>query len=161
MKNLKRADVIVITRADLVDPDEAIFKKVTAINSAVPIFRCHFQIKEFRPLAMTPDRPEYNAKENAFAFCGLGNPKNFYESLKQKGVNLAGEMSFPDHHFYKSEDILEIEKAAENTGSRNLVTTPKDAVKLQSRQFSIPCFIAEIETVIDDPVRFRDLVLSA
>ena len=74
---------------------------------------------------------------------------------------MAGEMSFPDHHIYKSEDILEIEKAAENTGSRNLITTAKDAVKLQSRQFSIPCFIAEIETVIDDPVRFRDLVLSA
>ena len=161
MKNLKRADVVVITRADLVDSDQTIFKKVTTINPRVPIFRCNFQIKQFRSLETAPDRAEFNPSAKAFGFCALGNPENFYESLKRKGVNLAGEMSFPDHHIYKSEDILEIEKAAENTGSRNLITTAKDAVKLQSRQFSIPCFIAEIETVIDDPVRFRDLVLSA
>lgn len=159
VENLKRAGAIVITRADLVDSGEEIFKKVTAINPSASIFRCHFRIKQFRPLE-TSNRTEFNPDEKAFAFCGLGNDRNFFESLRRSGVNLKGELGFVDHHVYSIEDISRIETAAKNVGASILIATAKDAVKLQNLQFSMPCFVAEIETVIDDPVRFRELVLS-
>src|SRR5436190_10860315 len=158
--NLKRASAIVITRVSLVNSDDEILKKVTAIAPDALIFRCDFRIKEFRPLEATPERAEFDPDEKAFAFCALGNPKNFFETLRRAGVNLAGELCFPDHHKYNHEDVSAIENAAKSAGASRLITTAKDAVKLQNLQFSLPCFVGVIETVIDDPVRFRELVIS-
>jgi hypothetical protein len=42
-----------------------------------------------------------------------------------------------------------------------LVTTAKDAVKLKGLEFTIPCYVAMAETVIDDPAVFRELVISS
>jgi tetraacyldisaccharide-1-P 4'-kinase len=44
------------------------------------------------------------------------------------GVALAGRLSFPDHHDYSADDVRRIRKAA---AGRTIVTTEKDAVKLQ------------------------------
>jgi tetraacyldisaccharide 4'-kinase len=67
-------------------------------------------------------------------------------------------MSFGDHHSYSTRDIRQIESEAARSGAEALVTTAKDAVKLDLDAFSMPCIVVEIEVRIDHPERFASMI---
>ena len=52
----------------------------------------------------------------------------------------------------------ELERDAANASAGILLTTAKDAVKLDKLDLKLPCFVAEIEPLIDDAKAFEDLV---
>ena len=54
-----------------------------------------------------------------------------------------------------------IEREAEALGAQMLVTTTKDAVKLRRLRFRLPCYVLEIEMVLDDESKLLDLVREA
>jgi tetraacyldisaccharide 4'-kinase len=62
------------------------------------------------------------AKKRLFAFAGIANNEQFFESLRAAGVELIGTRGFPDHHRYAPGDLPD---------DVPLVTTEKDAVKLR------------------------------
>lgn len=64
------------------------------------------------------------------AFCGIGKPDSFRNSLEEVGIRLEGLEVFPDHHAYTPEDIKHLRGLMERTGASGLITTAKDAVKL-------------------------------
>jgi tetraacyldisaccharide 4'-kinase len=65
-----------------------------------------------------------------FAFAGLANNEQFFDSLRSLGLTVTGTMSFRDHHRYTAADLAAIKKAA---GDSTIVTTEKDAVKIDDR----------------------------
>lgn len=73
--------------------------------------------------------PDEIKEEDIVAFCGLGVPGKFFDSLKNTGLNITEEISFPDHHAYTEEDFRNIFAAATNKNSV-VVTTEKDYVKV-------------------------------
>ena len=89
------------------------------------------------------------------AFCAVGNPSSFFESLTRLGYELGLERSFPDHHVYSQSDVDALNQLAKQTGANALITTAKDAVKLKGMSFSIPCYVLEIEISIDDADAFQ------
>ena len=62
-----------------------------------------------------------NKGEEVTALCGIGQPEQFYNFLKDDYI-LKNKISFDDHHKYELNDISNIEG--------NIITTEKDAVKL-------------------------------
>jgi tetraacyldisaccharide-1-P 4'-kinase len=94
------------------------------------------------------------------AFCGVGNPKSFFMKLRQEGYALVFERAMPDHHAYTQQDIDSIARAAKDAGAKSLITTAKDAVKLQPTNLSLPCFSLDVEIAIDDAEEFFTLILS-
>jgi len=64
----------------------------------------------------------------AVAVASTAEPASFFETVGSLGVSLADRLAFPDHHAYGEEDARRILRAA---GSRPIVTTEKDAVKLE------------------------------
>jgi tetraacyldisaccharide-1-P 4'-kinase len=44
---------------------------------------------------------------------------------------------------------------------RNLMTTAKDAVKLTSFDFEIPCYVLDIEVVIEDAEQLVELIRAS
>ncbi len=64
------------------------------------------------------------------AFCGIGKPESFRNSLEEVGFRLEGLEVFPDHHSYTFEDVKHLLQLKETTGASGLITTAKDAVKL-------------------------------
>jgi len=77
------------------------------------------------------------------------------------GYELALEKSFPDHHVYSQEEIDALQQAAKEVGAVGLITTAKDAVKLRTLSFSMPCFVLEIEIVIEEAEAFERLIVQA
>jgi tetraacyldisaccharide 4'-kinase len=84
------------------------------------------------------------------AFCAIGNPSAFFEHLRRSGYELVLQKSFPDHHIFSQEEIDSLIESAKNAGANSLITTAKDAVKLRTLSFPIPCYVLEIEIAIEN-----------
>lgn len=67
----------------------------------------------------------------AVAACGIARPGRFYDALRMQGWNVAREMSFPDHHWFTGRDIARIVESAREARANVIVTTEKDAVRLE------------------------------
>jgi tetraacyldisaccharide-1-P 4'-kinase/lauroyl/myristoyl acyltransferase len=64
-----------------------------------------------------------------FAFAGLADNEQFFTSLRDAGLHLAGTKGFPDHHRYTPADLAQLRRDANGA---TLVTTEKDAVKIDA-----------------------------
>ena len=80
--------------------------------------------------------------KRVFAFSGLADNQQFFETVRRCGAVLAGCRGFPDHHRYSKGDIASVRQAAETASAELIVTTQKDAVKFAERDI-IP-LIAEM-----------------
>jgi tetraacyldisaccharide 4'-kinase len=69
-------------------------------------------------------------EEKLIAFCGIGRPEKFAQTLRAGGVGAVELAPFPDHHAYQDSDAERLLTLAQMQGAR-LVTTEKDAVKLK------------------------------
>ena len=98
-----------------------------------------------------------------FAIPGIGNPEKFLASLEEAGVEVAGKEIFPDHYFYRAEDLANLAERAGNAGARRLVTTEKDAVKIDPAWTGkMPLDVLRIEAEFPGAEdRLMDLVLGA
>jgi tetraacyldisaccharide 4'-kinase len=76
------------------------------------------------------DVPPELCGKRVFAFAGLANNAQFFDALTEAGLQLAGTRGFRDHHRYTASDIEEIKRAARDSGVEAIVTTEKDAVKI-------------------------------
>ena len=167
LPNLKRADAVVITRANLVNDVEAIKAEIRKYNSDCRIFTAGTRTADVRLLGKFID-PDGSfdtdvdfrrlAHATAFAFCGIGNPNAFFEQLKKENYQLAGTHSLADHHSYDQNDADKIDSLAQAAGSGFLLTTPKDAVKLAGLNFSLPCFVLISDVVLDDRESFAAML---
>jgi len=72
-----------------------------------------------------------NKPEKAVAVCGIANPERFKQALKLEGVEVVGSRAFRDHHAYFQNDIAELTSLCKKENAHVIVTTQKDAVKLQ------------------------------
>tara|TARA_A200000113_G_scaffold114337_1_gene102719 strand:- start:612 stop:1616 length:1005 start_codon:yes stop_codon:yes gene_type:complete len=93
-------------------------------------------------------------KEKLLAFCGLGNPNKFFNTLKKNGYKISSTRIFPDHYAYKKEDINNLIFDAK---SRNLklITTEKDYVKILQNKNNIHFLPIELKLSIKDKLNFE------
>lgn len=70
--------------------------------------------------------PDELRGQRVFAFAGLANNQQFFDSLREH-VQLVGTKSFRDHHPYAAADVAAIKREA---GDARIVTTGKDKVKI-------------------------------
>lgn len=63
------------------------------------------------------------------AFCGIGRPGKFFDTLREGGVAVAKELAFPDHHPFTEADASSLLTEAKALNAR-LITTEKDRARL-------------------------------
>ncbi|MGB7070828.1 MAG: tetraacyldisaccharide 4'-kinase [Pyrinomonadaceae bacterium] len=161
---LRRADVIVVTRSDLVEDTRFIVDRIRSTGTDAKVSFASggtYQIvplKDFLSggLGHLSQKIDLSEPNSAYAFCALGNPDNFSRQLRFNSIGLDGFRAFPDHHFYTQDDIRRLHAAAANAGA--LITTAKDAVKLKNLKFDMPCFVALSTPKIHDREAFDALL---
>lgn len=73
------------------------------------------------------------AATNVLLLTGIGNPKQMESDLKPHVCSVKRH-SFPDHHFFSPKDIADIHQAfSQMPQPKLIITTEKDATRLQSR----------------------------
>lgn len=86
-------------------------------------------ISQFAAARRTIPPPSSDAP--VFAVAGIARPETFFSMLTDAGYRVAGTMPFADHHRYDVKDVAKIAAAAEASGAHLVVTTAKDAVRLE------------------------------
>ena len=159
VEGMSRADCVVITRCDQVESVDALRDEISQLTRGKPIFESQMRLLRMSPLKNGGESLAPPAR--VAAFCAVGNPASFFNMLHQAGYEIAVDRAFPDHHVYSQEEIDAIGRAARDAGVDVLVTTAKDAVKLRTLTFSIPCYVVEIEIAIDAQENFSRLVIDS
>ena len=167
-ENLKRADAIVITRANLTKDVSSLKSQISKYNRTCPIFVAEnkisalIELEEFSAKTQSSPRTTDHrppTTDHCLAFCALGNPNNFFEQLRQEKFELVSTQKFPDHYSYTQKDIEKLVARADQSGAKVLLTTAKDAVKLKDLKFEMLCLVVESAMVFDGENDFRDWLL--
>jgi tetraacyldisaccharide 4'-kinase len=111
-------DVLVVADA-ILTADEGI--EVDTGAAEIPSFPLRRKLGDAHGLA-TSDR--------VFAVAGVARPDCFIADLRGAGWNVAGTMTFRDHHPYSRRDVSNIAGAARASGADAILTTEKDFVRL-------------------------------
>lgn len=67
--------------------------------------------------------------EPVVAFAGIARPAKFFATLEGIGARLVARFTFPDHHRFDPDELMQMADLAAASGAR-LVTTEKDHVRL-------------------------------
>jgi len=157
LSSMARANLVVFTRAETVPGTMEAIRKL----SKFPVFAASTSLLGFRRLG--GDIP-LQTKEKIgagpfFAFCGLGNPDAFFHDLRNWGLAICGQTTFPDHHRYTLRDVSLITEAGKTARASAFVTTEKDAQNLSPQSFGeLPVYICSIEFEVSPEADFRNIL---
>ena len=70
------------------------------------------------------------APTRPLAFCGLADPKQFWQALADIGIYPVATFAFGDHHRYNPRDAALLQRLARQHEANGFLTTEKDLVKL-------------------------------
>ena len=91
------------------------------------------------------------------AAAAIARPKRFYDALRRQGYEVVSEFTFPDHHWFTDGDVKEIETGARQRGASAIVTTAKDAVRLERHRgvLTLPWAILPLKVSIEPGAEFE------
>jgi tetraacyldisaccharide 4'-kinase len=160
IESLSRADCVILTR--ILDGGAAgLIDRIQQVTKA-PVFQSRTSIGQFHRLdANEHDKEALNLSQPFAAFCGIGNPRAFFDQLRAADFDVRHEASFRDHHRYSQADIDRLTGQAQAKGAQALITTAKDSVKLRSLRLQLPCYIAQIDLQIPESTKLLELVERA
>ena len=146
--SLARADVVALSRADLLAPAARanVRRRVEQYCSNALWLEVTHQPQTLlaasgatQPLDTLRDLP-------IAAFCGLGNPAGFRHTLDTCGYRVVDFREMPDHHRYGPADVESLAAWADSLNVEAVVCTHKDLVKFQTDQLgSCPLWALSIE----------------
>jgi tetraacyldisaccharide 4'-kinase len=161
ISGLSRADCVVITRAEQAADLASVRNTIKRIVGSAPIFTSRMLTRGFREINGDPMDGSALRSQPIAAFCGIGNPASFFNHLGREGHQLAFTRSFPDHHQYQQSEVDTLVADATGCGAKRLITTAKDAIKLQLFKFGLPCFVVDIQISIDEEEPLVELIRKA
>jgi tetraacyldisaccharide 4'-kinase len=147
--SIRRADLGIMTRCDTDCPDKV----------ALPIttLKCRHELAT-EANSLDGGTLEFKDMENkrVFAFAGIAEPEAFFSGLRDAGVKLSGSFAFPDHVVYSTTRLATLISAAGKADL--LLTTEKDAVKLDPDRLPLPCYSVGVQTVFTDEAPLLRLI---
>lgn len=144
---LADADAVVITRSDAVEP--GLLQSLSGrLASLAPRASLHHAVH--RPLCVIDEHGRRQdlkaiAGRKVAAFCGIGNPEQFFDTLGRLHARVACKRSFDDHMPYDQSMIDSLSRQTCICDAELLVTTTKDHVRLGSLRFDRPVWQVVVE----------------
>jgi tetraacyldisaccharide 4'-kinase len=134
IEGLARAQVVALSRADLISAEERTLirnRVATHAPSAAWIEVIHAPIELVAYENSSRQSLESLRGCRVLAFCGLGNPAGFRHTLTGCGYEIAAFHEFPDHHPYNQADLDRLSNEAHRLNVDAIVCTQKDLVKVR------------------------------
>ncbi len=160
IKHLQRASYVFLTKSRGVR-DEELEAMIHKFNPGVEIIECAHKPQYFQRIDTGERLPLASlAGRKIGGFSGIAVPESFEAFLRETGAKLIYTRRFLDHYRFTEEDLSEVFDEAKLAGVDLLITTEKDAVRINSAQkLPIPCYYLRLEIEIlrgaDD---FQDVV---
>lgn len=145
LTSLKKYDAIFLKNQN--SNINEIKKIIKQYNSSIKIFQTNYYPKNIS---------HFDLNKKYLIFSGIGNPKNFKNTLIENKFNIVGEINFPDHYDYKKVDVDLIKHKAKKLKA-NIITTEKDFVKIAKTETKDINFL-EIDLKIEGEIQFIDFI---
>jgi len=144
VRSLRRAHVVVLSRADLIGAADraAIRKEAERRAGARPWVEARHAPLDLIDSEGKSSPLDSVAGKSIAAFCGIGNPEGFRRTLVPLCRNLLDLRVFPDHHLYSATDVGSLERWARDRGADLVLTTQKDLVKLRASSLGPAALLA-------------------
>ena len=134
-KALMRADMLVFTNRTG-DEHKSVEFVLTELPQKIRIYNSSISFGFNKPL------PE---ADQVLAFCAIGNPEGFFETLKKCGIKNFKREVYPDHYMYAKSDL----RALRDKYPRHLlICTEKDWIKVRNYDLE-NVFYLKIKTIIE------------
>ncbi|HXA86357.1 MAG TPA: tetraacyldisaccharide 4'-kinase, partial [Candidatus Dormibacteraeota bacterium] len=92
------------------------------------------------------------ASGKLIAFSGIGRPRQFFDALKSANPEIAGTITFRDHHRYDQRDVDRLLNLKKQTSAESFVTTEKDLINLGALSSQLyPLLTAKVRIELDSP----------
>ncbi len=91
-----------------------------------------------RPRRIGAAQTELQQGTRVFLVSAIARPEGFAAAAREAGLDVVGELRFPDHHAYPAPSLQRIEEAFRASGAAVVLTTAKDRVKLLGRLLRPP-----------------------
>jgi tetraacyldisaccharide 4'-kinase len=157
---LGRAHLFVVTNPPTPADTESAAGTIRRHNPRAPLLVARYQVvgalaaREGHRLA-----PSALAGRRLLAFAGLGSPRGFADTLSTAGVEVAGLIEYPDHHWFAERDLEDLAQHARAIGAAGLITTEKDWIRLRDLRLpSMPLSVLLVQLQLEAG---RDQLLQA
>jgi tetraacyldisaccharide 4'-kinase len=147
----KKAAIILVNKGELSD-------YFASLTVGKPLFRV-----KYRPLHLcgiltrTTLDCRLVAGKRVRAFSGLGDNAAFFSLLRDMGAEIVEAVEFPDHHDYTVEEVQRLQSQED---AEMVITTEKDAVKIDRMVSEEHVFFLSIEAAIEEEDQFIRTVLE-
>ncbi len=147
---LRRADFVVLTRGEQVTTRRRfeLRQQLSRLSGNKPLVEAAVEPLGWVPAGGGPHLAVAEVKQyrRVLAFCGIGNPRAFFQQLEEIGCRVVEKVVFPDHYRYGRADLTHLARLASDVSADCAVTTEKDLVKLPPRALGeLPLYALRIE----------------
>jgi tetraacyldisaccharide 4'-kinase len=130
-----RASGVLLTRANAVSPQKLEqSKRNVRFFTAAPIF-----VASHTPVGLRDEGSgeiltlEKLRGRRVAALSALANNQSFFDSLRALGAQVGSTLERRDHHRWRENEVRAFAERAQKDGAQAIVTTEKDAVKIEAR----------------------------
>ena len=110
-----------------------------------------------RPRFLGPHGAAADSGRRIVAVAGIARPERFFAALRAEGWDVAREVVFRDHHWFSQRDLVVIQQAAADAKADLVVTTEKDAMRLDAANAApraVPWTFLPQQVGIEPPLPF-------
>ncbi|MBU0650458.1 tetraacyldisaccharide 4'-kinase, partial [bacterium] len=149
LKEIKRADLIILTKTNFVSDVEDIVLTVKKYNKEAKVLHSIYE-----PVCLIDKHREtFSLKSIAgtkiICISSIANPEFFQKQLEELGAVIEDKLVYPDHYFYSQKDADEISELCDKKKIDYVVTTYKDLVKFDKLEHNLPLLFLDIELRIE------------
>jgi len=93
------------------------------------------------------------------AFCAIGQPRRFFDTLSQTHAEIVDRCVFPDHEKFEISHIQEFADRCRRLGATAIICSEKDAIKIQFDCTILPIYYLEMQLkVVYGKENWRQLI---
>lgn len=131
------------------------------LSARLGIHDAFWTVRELGTLSMLGAAAEPPADAPLFALAGIERPERFFDDLRAAGRQLAGVRAFRDHHAFTAAELAEVAAAARAAGAVAVVTTEKDAVRIERLTLpDVPFATVALHTRVEPADTFSGWLLA-
>lgn len=113
------------------------------------------------PRTLAGDSVVVPSESRVFLVAAIARPERFFSDVASAGWQVVGSMRFQDHHYFTPRDVARVIKAARSAAAAIVLTTEKDAVRLNAAEMDdLPIASVPLMVGIDPADGFRDWLLG-
>jgi tetraacyldisaccharide 4'-kinase len=120
------------------------------------VFGVTIQYDPPRPLDPRGETPSSIAGRRLVAVAAIARPRRFFDAVRARGGDLVHELEFPDHHWFTAADVERASRVARDAHAEFIVTTEKDAVRLDGIGSDVPWVALPMSVVIEPRALFEE-----